>query len=155
MKKRIFTIVFISIIVLSDQISKYLINRYLNLHDSLIIVKNFFKFTNSHNNGAAYGILSGKMWLLVFISCFVFVYLVQEMRKNTNKQLHISYCMIVGGLIGNLIDRVVLGYVRDFISFTIFGHEAAIFNISDMFIFLGVVFMFFIFLREDYEKNRS
>ena len=155
MKKKVLTLVLVCMIVVIDQLSKYLVNRYIELHHSLVIIKDFFKFTNSHNTGAAYGILSGKIWILVLISCFVFIYLVKEMLKNNDKKLQISYSMILGGLVGNLIDRVVLGYVRDFISFTFFEYEAAIFNISDMFIFLGVVFMFFIFLKEDYEKNRS
>ncbi len=155
MKKRIYTVVFIIMVVLFDQLSKYLINRFIKLDNSFIIIKRFLKFTNSHNYGAAYGILSGKMYILVIISIIVLIYLLIEMRKKLNKYLYISYTFIIAGLIGNLIDRLFLGYVRDFISFTLINYEAAIFNISDMFIFFGAVIMFYSYIKEDYEKNSS
>lgn len=155
MKKRIYLLFFVLIVVLIDQITKILINKYINLNESKIIIKNFFKFTNSHNYGAAYGILSGKTYFLILISIIVFIYLIKEINKSTNKYLNLFYSMIISGLIGNLIDRVIFGYVRDFISFSFFGYNAAIFNISDIFIFVGAMMMLLYYVRDEYERNKS
>lgn len=149
----------IFIIFLIDQITKIIISNNINLNGSITVIKNFFSLTYVKNTGAAFGFFSGKTLLITIISVFIFVYLLMELIKNKSniKIINLSFSFILGGLIGNLYDRIVLGYVRDFMDFTIFNKGFAIFNIGDAFIVVGC-FMFIIGAlleaRNDY-KNRK
>lgn len=156
-KKKYLFLIFI--IFLIDQITKIIISNNINLNGSVIVIKNFFSLTYVKNTGAAFGFFSGKTLLITIISVFIFVYLLMELIKNKSniKIINLSFSFILGGLIGNLYDRIVLGYVRDFMDFTIFNKGFAIFNIGDAFIVVGC-FMFIIGAlleaRNDY-KNRK
>ena len=158
MKKKKYLIL-IFIIFLIDQITKIIISNNINLNGSVTVIKNFFSLTYVKNTGAAFGFFSGKTLLITIISVFIFVYLLMELIKNKSniKIINLSFSFILGGLIGNLYDRIVLGYVRDFMDFTIFNKGFAIFNIGDAFIVVGC-FMFIIGAlleaRNDY-KNRK
>lgn len=156
-KKKYLFLIFI--IFLIDQITKIIISNNINLNGSVIVIKNFFSLTYVKNTGAAFGFFSGKTLLITIISVFIFLYLLMELIKNKSniKIINLSFSFILGGLIGNLYDRIVLGYVRDFMDFTIFNKGFAIFNIGDAFIVVGC-FMFIIGAlleaRNDY-KNRK
>ncbi len=156
-KKKYLFLIFI--IFLIDQITKIIISNNINLNGSITVIKNFFSLTYVKNTGAAFGFFSGKTLLITIISVFIFVYLLMELIKNKSniKIINLSFSFILGGLIGNLYDRIVLGYVRDFMDFTIFNKGFAIFNIGDAFIVVGC-FMFIIGAlleaRNDY-KNRK
>ena len=142
-KKKYLFLIFI--IFLIDQITKIIISNNINLNGSITVIKNFFSLTYVKNTGAAFGFFSGKTLLITIISVFIFVYLLMELIKNKSniKIINLSFSFILGGLIGNLYDRIVLGYVRDFMDFTIFNKGFAIFNIGDAFIVVGC-FMFII-----------
>lgn len=156
-KKKYLFLIFI--IFLIDQITKIIISNNINLNGSVTVIKNFFSLTYVKNTGAAFGFFSGKTLLITIISIFIFIYLLIELIKNKSniKIINLSFSFILGGLIGNLYDRIVLGYVRDFMDFTIFNKGFAIFNIGDSFIVVGC-FMFIIGAlleaRNDY-KNRK
>ena len=156
-KKKYLFLIFI--IFLIDQITKIIISNNINLNGSVTVIKNFFSLTYVKNTGAAFGFFSGKTLLITIISIFIFIYLLMELIKNKSniKIINLSFSFILGGLIGNLYDRIVLGYVRDFMDFTIFNKGFAIFNIGDAFIVVGC-FMFIIGAlleaRNDY-KNRK
>ncbi len=156
-KKKYLFLMFI--IFLIDQITKIIISNNINLNGSVTVIKNFFSLTYVKNTGAAFGFFSGKTLLITIISIFIFIYLLMELIKNKSniKIINLSFSFILGGLIGNLYDRIVLGYVRDFMDFTIFNKGFAIFNIGDIFIVVGC-FMFIIGAlleaRNDY-KNRK
>ena len=129
-KKKYLFLIFI--IFLIDQITKIIISNNINLNGSITVIKNFFSLTYVKNTGAAFGFFSGKTLLITIISVFIFVYLLMELIKNKSniKIINLSFSFILGGLIGNLYDRIVLGYVRDFMDFTIFNKGFAIFNIG-------------------------
>lgn len=156
-KKKYLFLIFI--IFLIDQITKIIISNNINLNGSVTVIKNFFSLTYVKNTGAAFGFFSGKTLLITIISIFIFIYLLMELIKNKSniKIVNLSFSFILGGLVGNLYDRIVLGYVRDFMDFTIFNKGFAIFNIGDIFIVVGC-FMFIIGAlleaRNDY-KNRK
>lgn len=156
-KKKYLFLIFI--IFLIDQITKIIISNNINLNGSVTVIKNFFSLTYVKNTGAAFGFFSGKTLLITIISVFIFVYLLMELIKNKSniKIINLSFSFILGGLIGNLYDRIVLGYVRDFMDFTIFNKGFAIFNIGDAFIVVGC-FMFIIGAlleaRNDYENRK-
>ena len=149
MKKTNINILITMLLVVIDQISKELINIYLRLNESVKIINNFFYITNAHNEGAAWSILSGNTLLLILIT-FISIYLIY---KYTKEYKGIFKYILYGGIIGNLIDRIFYGYVRDFIDFRIFNYNYPVFNISDICIFIGI-FILVIKIVKD-EKDGS
>ena len=146
-------IIIISIILLCiDQISKLLVVNLLTKTDSITIIKNFFYFTYINNDGAAFSILVGKRIFLILIAVLVIVMLIRYIKKNNiqNKLELVSISLIIGGSLGNLMDRVVRGYVIDFLDFKIFNYNFPIFNLADTFIVIGV---FLLLLKEIRKEN--
>lgn len=107
------------------------------------IIKNFFYITNVKNTGGAWGMFSGNVPILALISfsvVLVLIYFLKE-EKQLNKLSITYYGLLFAGIIGNLIDRLFLGYVIDFFNFYIFGYDYPVFNIADIFIVLGIILM--------------
>ena len=148
MKKWLWIIFTIAIVLVVDLTTKHFLFevQYFNLIPNVISIA-----TNGGNDGAAWGILSGNTLVLILISVvmicalFVFNYYV----KNKNVFYCISFGLIIGGAVGNLIDRIMFHYVRDFI-FLDFFPTFPIFNIADSCLCVGVVLMaiFMIFMSE-------
>lgn len=130
-------------LVFVDQFSKGLINIFLNLNQSINIIPNFFSLTYVRNIGAAFSILSGSRWLFIIISVIALnvIYLYFIKNKELSKKNFIIFSLLQAGIIGNLIDRVLYGYVIDFFDFTIFGFDFAIFNIADIFIVVSIILL--------------
>ena len=134
-------------IVLIDQITKYLM-----LHNKkLFIDKDFllFKLDFVKNYGAAFNIFSGSRIFLSLISIFFSVLLIYLiLRKNTSSLLDLySYSFILGGTIGNGIDRIYKGYVVDFINLNIINFP--VFNIADISINIGFIFLLYTFFKNN------
>lgn len=143
----------ISILVfLIDRIIKVIVSSNFKLNVRNKIVDGFFYITNCHNEGAAFSIFDGSrifLILVTFIVLFLFYrYLIKN--KNVSKLQTISYGILLGGILGNLFDRVVYGYVIDYLDFIIFNFDFAIFNFADMAI---VVSAFIIILFEGSDKD--
>lgn len=146
-------IIIISIILLCiDQISKLLVVNLLTKTNSITIIKNFFYLTYINNDGAAFSILVGKRIFLILIAVLVIVMLIRYIKKNNiqNKLELVSLALIIGGSLGNLMDRVVRGYVIDFLDFKLFNYNFPIFNLADTFIVIGV---FLLLLKEIRKEN--
>lgn len=160
MKKKIFKIISLVCIVLLilslDLYSKYLIEENIKLGESIDIIKNFFSLTYVRNFGAAFSLFSGKVNILVLLSWAILLYLIYEIYSNF-KIPYYSYFLsiIIGGLLGNLYDRIVFGYVRDFFDFNFFGYDFAVFNVSDMFVVIGtfLLIILIMFKGEVYGNN--
>lgn len=146
------TTIIISIILLCiDQISKLLVVNLLTKTDSITIIKNFFYLTYINNDGAAFSILVGKRIFLILIAVSVIVMLIRYIKKNNiqNKLELVSISLIIGGSLGNLMDRVVRGYVIDFLDFKIFNYNFPIFNLADTFIVIGVILLLLKEIRKE------
>ena len=146
------TTIIISIILLCiDQISKLLVVNLLTKTDSITIIKNFFYLTYINNDGAAFSILVGKKIFLILIAVLVIVMLIRYIKKNNiqNKLEVVSISLIIGGSLGNLMDRVVRGYVIDFLDFKIFNYNFPIFNLADTFIVIGVILLLLKEIRKE------
>lgn len=140
--KIIFIVFIIGIVFILDQYTKYLIEENIKLNESVNLIKNFFNLTYVRNTGAAFSILSGKVNLLIIISWMIFFYLIYEIYMNIKENIYPYFiAVLIGGLVGNLYDRIVFGYVRDFLDFNILGYDYPVFNISDMFVVLGVILL--------------
>lgn len=151
MKKKI---VLISIIVfILDQISKYFIQNLISLNASIKVIKNFFYLTYVHNEGAAWSLFFRQRIFLIVISIFA-LYIIFKYLKNftQNKRNTIAFGLLIGGIIGNFFDRVVFGYVKDFLDFRLFNYNYPIFNLSDIAIFFGVILVIYAIIKgEDHE----
>lgn len=137
--KKLFVLTFIFIFI--DQITKGLINIYMNLNQSISVIPSFFNFTYVRNIGAAFSILPGSRWLFIILSIIalnvIFIFFIRD--KELSCKDNIIYSLLLGGIIGNLIDRILFGYVIDFLDFNIFGYDFAIFNIADTFIVISII----------------
>lgn len=131
------------VVILLDMVSKYIVSKLLIVNESVMIIKNFFNITYVRNTGAAFSIFSGNTFLVMVISFMIIMGIILYISKNkpSNKIEKISYSLILGGAIGNFIDRIIYGYVRDFIEIDIFGWDYPIFNLADVFVVVGVILL--------------
>ena len=129
------------IFIIVDVVIKIIVSRYITLYDSIVLIPNFFAITYVRNTGAAFSVLENNRILFIVIG-LVAIYLVYRFLikdKSLNKLSIISYSMLLGGIIGNMIDRIVYGYVIDYLSFNIFGYNFPVFNLADTFIVVSVI----------------
>lgn len=148
----------ISIIFFSvDLLFKILIKNNLNLFESIPVIPNLFNITYVQNTGAAFSILEGSRIFLIGISIFAIYLIYLFLIKNTklNRVDNICYGMLIGGILGNLFDRIIYGYVIDYLSFNIFNYQPPIFNLADTFIVISVIIIVFKSVVEIYARNNS
>ena len=146
--------VVVAILVL-DLVTKYVFDSMLSDGQTKTIIPALFNFKQVHNYGAAWGSFAGQQVLLiivtfVFLAIFAWFY-IQE--KNKSWLFNIAFGMIFAGCIGNLFDRLVFGYVRDFIQFA-FWTDFPVFNFADAALCIGVV-LFVISMLVGGIKNRK
>ena len=126
----------ITLIVLSDQISKFFILKYIPFGFSKAIVDNIVYITHVRNTGGAFSIFQGFKMIFLLIPIVVIVLLVWAIFfSKISKYDKIAFSLILGGALGNLIDRAFRGYVIDFIDLKFWP----VFNIADIFISTGIV----------------
>lgn len=136
-------IIFIPLVVIIDIISKLLVSNNLLLSKSVTIIPNFFYLTYAHNYGGAWSIFENNTLAITIISFIVILGISYYIFKNkvTRKIEIIGYSLLLGGAIGNLIDRIIYGYVIDFLDFYILGYDFPIFNIADIGIVTGIILL--------------
>lgn len=143
-------------IILADQITKFLAVRYLKGKGPFVIIKNFLQLYYVENYGAAFGILNEKRVFFIVITLIVVVAIIFFITRYSNvlsKSLKIALVVLLGGAIGNLIDRIRLGYVIDFISFKLpGGYNFPVFNIADSFIVISTIFIMIFILSSELER---
>ena len=127
-------------IVFSDQFTKYLICKHFVLHESLTIIPGLFDLRYIRNTGAAWGMFAGgHLWLsLLSVAMLVLLVIFRKSFLSDSITDRITLGLISGGIIGNLIDRVRLQYVVDFLDFFWHGHHFPAFNVADSAICVGV-----------------
>jgi signal peptidase II len=135
----------VGFIVLADQLTKYIVNRTMPLHYSIPIIDNFFSLTYIRNTGAAFGIFSGsheafRLPFLIIVSLIAigFIFTMLKRLRESETGLTIALAFILGGAIGNLIDRVIYGEVIDFLDVYWANYHWPAFNLADSFITIGV-----------------
>ena len=138
MKKNIF--ILSGCFVLVDQLVKLLITNVLS-SGNIVVIKNFFSLSLVKNTGAAWGIFSGNRWFLIIVT-ILSVFAIAKyflLDLNVTKGEYIAYILLLGGIFGNLIDRILFGYVRDYLDFNFGSYNFPVFNIADAAIVIGVV----------------
>lgn len=151
-KTKIYVIALILLLV--DQLVKLIVKSTLHLHQELIIIKNFFSIHYLQNKGAAFSILQDKTLLLIIIAIVYVAIMVYYIKKETFSNLSsIALGLILGGILGNLIDRIIYTKVIDYLSFSFFGYNFPVFNIADVGITVGAFLLIVYYILEEQKKT--
>lgn len=145
------------IVIVIDQLSKWLIIKKMDLYESFPIIDNFFYLTSHRNKGAAWGILQDQMMFFYIITIIAVIGIVYAMEKYAKGQRLFSFSLslVLGGAIGNFIDRLFRKEVVDFLDVYIFTYDYPIFNIADSALVIGVIILFIVTIREESKKGKS
>lgn len=137
--------------LICDQITKFVVINELNLGERINIFP-FFNFVRVQNKGVSFGLLSGSLQplILTLIACVVVCFLIMYAKEN--KQYRIPISLILGGALGNIIDRIRYGSVVDFLDFYLAEYHWPAFNVADSAITLGV---FSLLLISYWEKKHA
>lgn len=155
MNKRILSFIIIVATVLADRLTK--IVAELRLHETGLgrygLIDGFFSFTYHENRGAAFGMLSNSRWIFMSISIVAIIAIAVYLFafSSNDRLISVSLSLIVGGGIGNMIDRVINGYVVDFLYFELI--DFPIFNVADIAVTVGAVLVIFFLLFAEKKKE--
>lgn len=155
----IFSVIAIAGLVV-DQATKLYVDRVMALHQSIPVIDGLFSFTYLRNRGAAFSFLSDASWRLPFfigitlIAAAVIVVALKRMRDD-QKLAQVALAMIFSGAIGNLIDRVRLGEVIDFLDVYWKNHHWPAFNVADSLICVGVALVALDMLKEERRQQTA
>lgn len=134
------------ILVTFDYIIKTKIKTIMQLGDSIDVIKNFFSITYVQNTGAAFGMFKNQKILFLIVGLVAILILVYSFSKTDNKIAKIAISMVISGAIGNIIDRLLYGFVVDMFDFhAIWSY---VFNFADVCVVLGVALLSFSILKE-------
>lgn len=138
----------ISILIIIDQAIKWISRTKLTKFESYPVIDGFFHFTYVENRGAAFGMLQNKTWFFVLITLLVVGYMIYFTKKNKNidKKLTFVLSIITAGAIGNLIDRIWLGFVVDMFDFR--GIWQFVFNFADICVVVGGILLIFLIIKD-------
>lgn len=155
MNKKVFIISMISLII--DQISKLLATIFLKLNTPKTIINNFFYLNLCQNKGIAWSLLNNKRILIIILTIIALIVIIKFIKSfKENKRNNIAFGLLIGGLLGNLIDRVFHGYVIDFLDFYIFKYDYPVFNIADTFIVISILLLIISIIKgDDIDDNKS
>ena len=134
------------VIVALDQVSKQLVESSLMVYETIPLLP-FFNLTLAYNEGAAFSFLSDQggwqRWFFALVAAVVVIVLVVWLsRLKHERLLAVSLSLVIGGALGNLLDRLLIGHVIDFLDFFYHSYHWPAFNVADIAITLGVVLMF-------------
>ena len=154
-------VLFVSaVLVLADQVSKAIVVRTMSLYESVPIIQNFFHFTYITNDGMAFGINFPFGYFIfttisILLTAFLFWYLWSV--RNHSIIIRLGIGLIIAGAIGNLIDRILLGEVIDFLDFMIGDFHWYVFNLADSYVTVGMGLVLFdsIVLEKKRERMHS
>ena len=153
MKKR--NVMLVILLLLIDQGSKGIMEAILT-GKSITVIPNFFSLVFVTNTGAAWSIMQGNTLFLVIlgiIAIFSLIFVMPTIKESILKS--ISFTMLYAGIIGNLLDRAIFHYVKDFLKFTIFGYEYPVFNFADIFIVVGAILLIVAAWKGDIDERNK
>ena len=138
-------------LILIDQLTKWVVVQTMTIAQSIEVIPGWLYWTSYRNKGAAWGMLEGQMYFFFAITLLVIVGLIYFLHKEVNgyRLLGYSVGLLLAGAIGNFIDRLFRGEVVDFIDTYPFGYNFPIFNVADMALTFGVIFMIIAVLFEE------
>ncbi len=154
MKKNIYSITFM-VLIIDLFLKQIVLNNVKSL--PLTVIPSFFSISYVENTGGAWGILGNSTWILTLLSVLVVILLNQYLLKKEKytKLEVISYGLFMGGLLGNLVDRLVYGHVIDYLDFTIFSYSYPVFNVADIALVVGVFLLVIELIRSERNESKS
>ncbi len=150
-------IILIVLGVALDQVTKYLITSNMEFEAQIPIIENFFYITHWRNKGAAWGILQNGRLLFIPLTIVISIVLIYILFKTNSRMLKFSLSLILAGAIGNLIDRVFVGSVVDFLQFFIGSYPFPVFNVADMMVDIGafILIVYMIFFQKTKQEEKT
>lgn len=145
------------ITLLIDQIIKFIVVNKMTYLQTIEVIKNFFNITYIKNDGAAFNILSGNKILIILLTVIV-VYLFYLLFIKNNKlslSNEITYGILLGGIFGNFLDRLIYGSVIDYLDFKILGFNYPVFNFADSLIVISIFLILIDVIRGEDNANNS
>ncbi len=140
---------FVLVMVGIDQYTKSLAEAALRLGESVEIIPGFFDLRYVQNRGAGFSILQGQTVFFYVISVIALIAFAVMLYKSKTTLSKISLLLMIGGTIGNFIDRILHVYVVDFLDFYIFGYDFPVFNVADAFLTVGVFLLIIDLWKEE------
>ena len=134
------------LIVILDQLSKFIVHSTMNLYDSFQVIPYLLNFTYIRNEGIAFGIyFEGAETIFIILPILITIYLFYLLKSEEfqDKSSQIALFLIIAGAVGNIIDRIFRGYVVDFIDFHLNGMHWYVFNIADSSVTIGLIFLLY------------
>ena len=154
----VFYVLFVTILVILDQYVKNLVVLNIEIGKRIPLIKDFFSLTYVRNYGAGFSILQNEtrfLTILSIVAILILSYMLIKAKKNDTVSI-ISYILIISGALGNLIDRIRLGYVVDFLDFIILGYDYPVFNLADSYITVGCfILIIMVILESKNAKNKA
>lgn len=143
------------LVVLFDFITKKAVSGNMVLYQSIPVIKGVFNITYVKNTGASFGMMAGARWLFVAVTVILIAAVIYYavINKIRDRLFLVSAAFVVGGGIGNLIDRIATGAVVDFFDFCLINF--AIFNVADCFVVVGVILMAIYYIKEEKTKKEE
>ena len=139
-----------------DILTKQLVINTMIEHQSITIIKDFFSITFAKNTGVAFSFLEGKIPLIIIMTSIIIIFILKYIKTtNPNKYEIFCYGLILGGALGNLIDRIFYGYVIDFLDFNLLEYSFPIFNLADTAIVIGVILLLILNIIESRNQNET
>ncbi|NTV90254.1 MAG: signal peptidase II [Clostridiales bacterium] len=150
-------IIIAALVIAIDQGSKYLISVKIPYGEMIPVLGDFFQLTYHHNQGAAWGILQNARYFFVTLTIIVVAVMIYILFKTDSKFLKLSLSFLIGGAVGNLIDRIIRGGVTDFLNFFIGSYNFPTFNAADMSIVFGTILLavYLLFIYKEPEKVKK
>ena len=148
---------FTLLLIIADQVTKYFTVSMLKPIGSVEIIKNILSFTYVENRGAAFGILQNARWVFIILTIIaiaaIIIYLLKEKPKD--KTLIFSLSLILAGAIGNMIDRILKGFVVDMIEVTFINYP--VFNFADCCVVIGAILLgiYILFIYKEPQKEEK
>ncbi|NLK69377.1 MAG: signal peptidase II [Clostridiaceae bacterium] len=133
--------IIVAVLFALDQITKTYVKNNLPLGQSNEVIQDFFYFTHVENTGAAFGILKNGRYFFIILTIIISFVLIYVMIKNKSKILRLAISIVLGGALGNFIDRLLYGKVTDFLDFYIFGYDYPVFNVADICVNIGTILL--------------
>lgn len=157
LKKKILIIVLVTFFI--DQFIKFLAIKYLT---NVTIIPGFLSLVFAKNKGVAFSLLWGNRWAIIALSILLLSFLIHVLskeylsKKENDNFKNVTFGLLIGGIIGNLFDRIFRGYVIDYVSLNIFGYAFPIFNLADVCISFSVILLLISSIKEEKEnKNKK
>lgn len=155
LKKKITIIALVTFFI--DQIIKLLAIKYLT---NFSVIPNVLSFVYAENKGVAFSMFWGNRWFIIILSFLLLCFLIRIIKKeylngNKNDNLkNVTFGFLIGGILGNLFDRIFRSYVVDYVSISLFGYSFPIFNLADVLITIGVILMIICSILDDKRKKQ-